>query len=185
MSMQFPNPISGSILVGGPPSFAGGSAFAAQPFINIRNIVGHNTPGLTPSSGSTQGVAATYYTKVTFNYIVGPDRNSYLLTIFPDNATCPAICASTGDSTSPLHDSPVQAAWSQVTYTPRDVSQPWSLTNTDSWVVDGEGTSNEPPATSTTPERGTLYLEGKRSPTHYGQYSMPFKVIVTALGPLP
>ncbi len=177
--MQFPNPIPGSIIVAGPPSFAGGSAFATQNFINIRNIVGYNTPGITP------GVAATYYTKVTSSNIVGPDRNSYVLTLFPDNSTCPGICASTGDGTGPFHNSPVQAAWSKVTYTPRDTSQPWSLSNADSWLVDGEVTSNEPPATSNIYERATLFLEGKNgSTTHYGQYSMPFKILVTALAPL-
>ncbi len=177
--MQFPNAIPGSIIVAGPPGFAGGSAFATQSFINIRNIVGYQTGGVTP------GVAATYYTKVTSSNIVGPDRNSYVLPLFPDNSTCPGICASTGDGTTSLHNSPVQAAWSKVTYTPRDTSQPWSLSNADSWLVDGEVTSNEPPATPNIYERATLFLEAKNgSATHYGQYSMPFKILVTALAPL-
>lgn len=179
LMMQFPNPIPGSIVVAGPPSFAGGSGFATQNFINIRNIVGYNTQGLTP------GVAATYYTKITSSNIVGPDGNSYDLVLFPDNSTCPAICASTNDGTGLYHNSPVQAAWSKVTYTPRDTSQPWSLSNADSWVVDGEMTSNEPPATSNTYERATLFFVSRRgATTHYGQYSMPFKILITALAPL-
>ena len=178
MVLQFPNPIAGSIIAGGPPSFAGGSGFAVQNFLNIRNIVGYNTPGITP------GVAATYYTKITSSNIVGPDRNSYDLVIFPDNSTCPAICSSTNDGTTPLHNSPVQAAWAKVTYTPRDTSQPWSLTNADNWTVDGEVTTNEPPETSNIYERATLFLVGRKGNTHYGQYSMPFKILVTALAPL-
>ena len=176
--IQFPSPIPGSIIVAGPPSFAGGSAFAVQNFINIRNIVGYNSPGITP------GVAATYYTKITSSNIVGPDHNSYDLVLFPDNSTCPAICVATNDGTTLNHNSPVQAAWSKVTYTPRDTSQPWSLTNADTWVVDGEMTSNEPPETSNVYERATLFLVGRKGTTHYGQYSMPFKILVTALAPL-
>ena len=177
--LQFPDAIPGSILAGGPPSFAGGGAFSTHFFINVRNVVGYQTPGITP------GVAATYYTKVTSSNIAGPDGNAYILTIFPDNATCPAVCASTTDGTTPLHNSPVQTAWSKVTYTPRDASQPWSLSNADTWVVDGEGSSNEPPATANILERATLYLDGRRAMTHYGQYSMPFEIVITALAPLP
>src|SRR5262249_45939390 len=54
LSMQFPNPIAGSIILGGPPSFAGGPAFLAKAFLNVRNILAY------PMSPTP----ATFYTKV-------------------------------------------------------------------------------------------------------------------------
>ena len=177
LSMQFPNAISGSTSVqAGPASFAGGSAFATHAFFNVHNIVGYQTPGITP------GVAATFYTKVTAPF-TGPNGKSYKLVLYPDNYSCPFVpCASDPDGTNPDINLPVEGAWALVTYTPRDTWQPWSLSNADRWVVDGEVTSSTDPIY----ERGTLVLIGKNgSATHEGQYSMPFKILVTALAPLP
>jgi hypothetical protein len=171
--MQFPNAVPGSTTIqAGPASFAGGAAFATQAFFNVHNILGYGL--LTP------GVAAVFYTKVTSTF-PAPDRKTYRLALYPDNFTCPGVCSPVPDGTSTTLNQPVETEWAKVTYTPRDTTQPWSLTNADSWVVDGELTS----ATDTVVERATLLLEGRsNSFIHYGQYSMPFKILVTALAPL-
>jgi hypothetical protein len=191
LTMQFPVAIPNSLIAGqgGPASFAGGVAFPTHDAFLIRNIVGHNTSGITPSEGTTQGVAATYYTKVTYPF-TGPDGQGYRVMSFPDNTTCPAICVSgVNDVTDPLNNLPVQAAWAKVTYMPRDVSQPWSETNKDTWLVEGEVTTNEPPAPDAYYQRGTLWgpapRHGKTTVmVHFGQYSMPYKILVTALAPM-
>jgi hypothetical protein len=172
--MRFPNAVPGSTTIqAGPASFAGGSAFASQAFFNVHNILGFGL--LTP------GVAATFYTKISSTF-PGPDRKTYRLALYPDNFTCPDICSPVPDGTNTTLNQPTETAWAKVTYTPRNSSQPWSLSNSDSWVVDGELTI----APDTVNERATLFLEGKNSSfTHYGQYSMPFKILVTALAPLP
>jgi hypothetical protein len=187
LTMQFPTAIDGSIIQRGPASFAGNAAFQTHAVFLIRNIVGHNTPGITPSEGTTQGVAATYYTKVRSPF-TGPDGQSYVLVFWPDYGTCPGTCVSVTDSTGSFDNSPQQTAWAKVTYMPRDVSKPWSATNADSWFVEGEVVTTEP---SPPAIRSTLYgpdlpgPSGKtRGTVHYGQYSMPYKVLVTALAPL-
>jgi hypothetical protein len=77
---------------------------------------------------------------------------------------------------------PVETAWAKVSYTPRDPSQPWSTSNADHWIVDGELTT----ISDSVYERATLFQLGKPgTQTHYGQYSMPFKILITALAPLP
>jgi len=169
LMMQYPAPIPGSIIVAGPPSFAEGSAFATKAFFNVHNVIGNGLP-----SGTT-----TYYTKVTSTF-TGPDNNQYRLALFPDGATCPpgGLCAPVQDGTDPYINQPSEAAWAKVTYTPRDPNQAWSMTNTDSWAVDGE-------LTDPTVERATLLLIPNHGAfIHNGQYSLPFKITITALAPL-
>ena len=178
LSMKFPAPIAGSILAGQglAPSFAGDAeGFQTKAGFNIHNILARNTPGIEP------GQPATFYTKFTDPF-PGPDGKSYKLVRFPFNCPVSAICAYNGYdpySTDPFLNMPEEAAWVKVTYTPRNASgQPCTATNTtncDSWIVDGE-----------LDQRSTLFLKGKNgSQTHSGQYSMPFKIMITALAPLP
>lgn len=175
LSWKFPLPIPGSIIQSGPPSFAGGNAFSNQAHVNIHNLLGHTV--LTP------GVAATFYTKVGSSGIAAPDGGSYTLRLLPRDFTCPAGATCVPNLECPACDSdpiinvPVEAAWAKVTYTPRDRTQPWSLSNTDSWIVEAEYVAPG----DTAIERATTLLNG----VHYGQYSMPFKILITALAPLP
>jgi hypothetical protein len=177
LRLQFPNAVPGSLIQGGPPSFAGGASFLSFGFLNIRNLTGYTV--IQP------GVAATYYTRATFNYITGPDGASYRLSFYPDDYACPTgqVCVPdfTGDpGNSPIKNQPVETAWVKITYVPRDMSQPWSSTNTDEWIVEGTLTTAEDPVI----QRGTLILNDG-SFTHYGQYSMPFKILITAQTALP
>lgn len=171
LSWKFPLPIPGSIIQSGPPSFAGGNAFSNQAHLNIHNLLGHTV--LTP------GVAATFYTKVGSSAIDAPDGGSYTLRLLPRDITCPsgATCVPnlecTGCDSDTIINAPVDAAWAKVTYTPRDKTQPWSLANTDSWIVEGEYVAPG----DTVIERATLLNSG----IHYGQYSMPFKILIKAL----
>jgi hypothetical protein len=174
--MQYPPAVPGSIIVSGPVPFAGGAAFATQAHIVVHNILGRTV--LAP------GIAATFYTKVG-SMFPGPDGKNYRLHFLPDDFACPqgAICVPNleGNNGPPDTNQPVEAAWTAVTYTPRDRTQPWSLANADRWVVDGEMTSASDPVF----QRATLLLEGAHfTYTHEGQYSMPFKILITALAAL-
>jgi hypothetical protein len=175
--MQYPNPLPESTIVSGPPAFAGGAAFTTQAHINVYNILGRG-------SALSPGIAATFYTKVGSGFS-GPDGKNYRLRFMPDDFTCPqgAICVPTQDHTdAPDSNQPVETAWAAVTYTPRNPAQPWSLGNADSWVVDGELTSPSDPVY----QRATLLHEGAHFTfTHQGQFSMPFKILITALAALP
>jgi hypothetical protein len=175
--MQYPSPVSGSIITSGPPSFAGSAPFTTQAHIVVHNILGRTV--LTP------GAAATFYTKVGSMFI-GPDGNNYRLRFLPDDFACPegATCVPNLEGNNGPADTnqPVETAWAAVTYTPRNPAQPWSLANADRWVVDGEQTSPSDPVY----QRATLHLEGAHFTfTHQGQYSMPFKILITALAALP
>jgi len=154
---------------GGPPSFAGAASFLTFGFLNVRNVTGY---GVIPP-----GQAATYYTRAVFENITGPDGGNYRLTFFPDDFTCPGVCVlGIGyPGNNPTLNQPVETAWVKVTYSPANGSSP------DQWVVEGNLT------TSTDPEiqRGTLFLNGSKTLTHYGQYSMPFKLVITAQTTLP
>jgi hypothetical protein len=169
LMIQFPpDPIPGSIIDGGPVSFDP-NPFATQAFVNIRNIVG--------PQGTT-----TYYTRVVFSFD-GPDRATYKLAFFPHDGTCPGLCASAqNEQVDPAAvNQPVETAWAKVTYIPASSSSP------DTWIVDGTLTDNEP-GPDLYYERGTLFKmtnHGGSLGTHYGQYSLPFKILVTALAPLP
>ena len=170
--MKVPGAIPGSVIQSGPASFAGGNAFLSKAHVNIRNITGYTV--ITP------GQAATYYTMASSTF-PGPDGNSYQWGSIPDDYTCPtgATCVP-NLHVLPLpanYNQPEQTAWVKVTYTPRNLSQSWSNGNTDKWLVEGEF------STATDPEiqRDTLLFNG----VHFGQYSMPFKILVTALAPLP
>lgn len=175
--MQYPEAIPGSIILLGPASFAGGSAFETKAHIDFHNITGYTV--LTP------GTAATFYITVGSTF-TGPDGKSYQLRFHPDMSTCPfgAVCAPDleGSTNASGMNLPVETDWALVTYTPRDRSRPWSTTNADQWIVDGEV------STSGVYERSTLFYNGRNccsTQTHYGQYSMPFKLSITALAPLP
>jgi hypothetical protein len=173
LMIQFPSAIPGSIIDGGPVSFDP-NPFATQAFVNIRNIVGYGLP-----SGTT-----TYYTRVVFSFD-GPDGATYKLAFFPHDEHCPVpgLCAAAlNEQVDPdAVNQPVETAWAKVTYTPASGSSP------DTWVVDGTLTDNEP-GPVVYYERGTIFKITNKSGSfgpHYGQYSMPFKILVTALAPLP
>jgi hypothetical protein len=176
--MQYPSALPGSIIVSGPPSFAGGAPFSTQAHIAVHNILGRTV--LAP------GVAATFYTKVG-SMFSAPNGKNYRLRFMPDDFVCPegATCVpnlENSTSNPPDTNQPVETAWAAIAYTPRDAAQPWSLANTDRWVVDGEMTSAADPAY----QRAALFLEGAHFTfTHQGQYSMPFKMLITALAALP
>ena len=132
--MQYPTAIPSSIIVAGPASFAGAAAFQTQPpTINIHNILGHTA--LTP------GTAASFYTRVVGSF-PGPDGVTYYLRFHPDQSACPVGATCVPDllnETNPANiNQPVETAWASVSYTPRDPTQPWSTTNADKWIVDGE-----------------------------------------------
>jgi len=177
LNFKFTAPVSGSLIQGTAPSFAGGPAFNTQAFMNIRNLTGYTLV--------QPGVAASYYTRFAGNFM-GPDGNTYRYVSLPDDSTCPlpGNCAPNLEVTvvDPSQNQPQEAGWVFVTYTPRDTTRPWSPTNADIWLVDGEFVS---PIDSVV-QRLTLFLVPKKGPyVHSGQYSMPFKVLITALAPLP
>jgi hypothetical protein len=180
MKMKLPAAIPGTTNVEGPPpSFAGGNEFFANPFINVRNITGFGyavTPGV------------PFYTKMGLGYIKGPDGFEYDLEFLPFDGQCPTtdglICvdSKTNDQVSAYQNHPDAAAWVKVTYLPRNFSQPWSETNTDQWIVEGLFTEpTDPPII----QRGTLFSKEPQGFVHRGQYSMPFRIRITALAPLP
>jgi hypothetical protein len=172
--MKFPAVIPDSNPQNTPPSFVAGAAFATKALFNVHNILGY--PTFAP------GVAATFYTKVTSTFpiaIPGSRKStSYRLAIFPDTASCPAIfpelCSPVSDAAVDLNwNSPEQAAWVKVTYTPG------SGPTYGTWLVEGEQL-----ATDGIYERATLVTATYPSASTYGQYSMPFKILITALAPL-
>jgi hypothetical protein len=145
---QFPGAVPGSIIQAGPASFASGSAFTTQAHINIHNITGYT---VLPA-----GVAATFYTKVGSSF-TGPDGKSFQLRYLPDDFACPVggTCVPNLEPSANAANlnQPAETAWAKVTYTPRDPSQPWSTSNADHWVVDGELTTISDPVY----ERATLF----------------------------
>lgn len=166
--MQFPNPIPGSIIDSGPPSFAGGSPLYTQAHINVHNLLGY--PVLTP------GVAGSFYTKVGASGFA----SGTLLRMLPDDVSCPtgATCVPNLEGgENVIINQPTESAWAKVNYTPRDRSRPWSMSNTDTWVVEGEYVAEG----DTYVQRSTLLVNG----VHFGQYSMPFKILISALASLP
>jgi hypothetical protein len=175
--MQVPAPITGSLIVAGPPSFAGGPAFQSQAFFNVRNVL--NSGAITSTSPATD-----FYTRMV-SQLPGPDGKSYGLYFHPDDGACPGdlTCAPDLDAPSlPAMNSPVEASWVTVHFMPPpNPAQPWSLSNTAKWLVDGEQLDTS----SGSYERGTLFLHPSHgADTHEGQYAMPFQIMITALGPL-
>jgi len=166
--MQFPGPVDGSIIDGGPPSFAGGGQFLSQIFMNVRNVIARNSGLVIPGPGPV-----TFYTRVTFHYLSGPDGTSYELLMEPDQTSCPSgqICVPnfSGGTNPPTKNSPSQTAWAKVTYTP----------SPDTWIVEGEFDDGS------VIQRGTLFNTNGNSEVHFGQYSIPFKIEIKALAPLP
>ena len=175
--IQFPAPIAGSNIVAGPPSFAGGPAFQSQAFFNVRNVL--NSGSINSASPATD-----FYSRMV-SQLPGPDGNSYGLYFHPDDGACPGDlpCAPDLDAPSlPNMNGPVEASWVKVHFIPApNPTQPWSLSNTAKWLVDGEQ-SDTP---SGLYERGTLFLHSSHgADIHEGQYAMPFQILITALGPL-
>jgi len=179
VSIQFPAPIPGSIIVAGPPSFAGGTAFQSQPFINVRNVL--NSGAITATSPATD-----FYTRMVFNDLNAPDGHSYGLRYHPDDGTCPGdlLCAPDLDApTIADMNLPVETSWLRVHFMPApNPSQPWSPTNAAKWLVDGEQLDTA----SGLYQRGTLHIKTKSGGdgAHQGQYAMPFQILITALGPI-
>jgi len=177
INMKFPAAISGSIIEGGPASFAAGNSISTGSFVKIHNLTGQNA---VPA-----GISATYYTRALFTFD-GPDRKSYRLEYYPDDSTCPSDhpCAPElhGCCFLPIGNQPVQTSWVKVIYTARNRSLPWSTSNTDSWVVQGDLVMSW----DTSVARSVLFNVLKDGTfVHYGQYSMPFKMVVTALAAMP
>lgn len=168
VSIQIPTPINGSNIENPSPTFSGGASFVAKPFFNVRNLVGYPVV--------TTGVAATYYTKMSFGF-EAPDRNDYNVAHLPDDFACPigltCVDSLTNEVGSANQNQPVQMAWVKVTYMPRDLTQDWSLNNTDKWLVEGLITDGT--------VRATLISNGQ----HFGQYHMPFQILITALARIP
>jgi hypothetical protein len=166
--LQFPFAITGSLIESGPPSFAGGSAFMTQVFINVRNITARNTGLVIPGP-----MSASFYTKVSFRF-TGPDGNNYALGMMPDDMSCPIgmVCAPnfTPGPFLPTLNVPIPTAWAKVTYTPTP----------DTWLVEGEFVDND-----SVTQRSTLFLEprGNSQWIHNGQYSMPFRMVIKSLAP--
>lgn len=179
VSFQFPAAIPDTNIDQPSPSFAPGSAFLTPVFMNIRNLTGI---GFIPQDQPT-----VYYTRMIFEF-KAPDGNTYRLVFDPDSAAeCPAgaICNTNFGGPDPLsRNSPVQTAWVKVTHTPpTNPSQPWSPTNADTWLVEGTLTSSTNPSDPTI-ERSTL-VGPVGSNLHFGQYSMPLQILITALTKLP
>jgi hypothetical protein len=177
--IQVPAPIPGSIIVAGPPSFAGGAAFQTQPFFNVRNVL--NSGAITSSSPATD-----FYTRMVVNSFAAPDGNSYGLRFHPDDGVCPGDLPCAPDLDPPTiadMNLPVETSWLRVHYMPPpSPSQPWSSSNTAKWLVDGERLDTS----SGLYQRGTIHIKTKSGGdgSHEGQYAMPFQILITALGPL-
>ncbi len=156
---NFPDTI-GTVIGGATQSFIP-NPFSDRAFINIRNI--------TCRDCNTDGIPLTFYTKVSVAFFA-PGGQKYLLAFLPDDCPGDYPCAPnyTPGPVLPTKNEPVETAWAKVTYTPPDT-----------WVVEGELTDDI--------VRSTLFLtsvKGNKPPVHYGQYSMPFKITITALAPL-
>ena len=180
VSIQFPEPIPGSIIVAGPPSFAGGPAFQSQPFFNVRNVL--NSGKITATSPATD-----FYTRMVVNYLDAPDGHSYGLRYHPDDSACPlGILPCAPDLDAPTiadMNQPVETSWLLVHFMPApNPSQPWSPSNAAKWLVDGEQLDTA----SGLYQRGTLHIKTKSGGdgAHQGQYAMPFQILITALGPI-
>jgi hypothetical protein len=153
------SPIPGTDNVEGSfPTFAG-QTIPTKPFINIANITGNGYP-----------VGTTYYTKMGMWYIKAPgdNRTSYGLDFLPydSDPRCPftdGICVFRPAEVSPYQNTPVAAAWVRVSYVAPN-----------QWIV--EGAYSDPEI-----QRATLFGDG----IHRGQFSMPFRILITALDPLP
>jgi hypothetical protein len=179
VSFQFPAAIPGTNIDQPSPSFAPGNAFLTPVWMNIRNLTGL---GFIPQDQHT-----VYYTRMIFEF-KAPDSNTYRLVFDPDSAAeCPAgaICNTNFGGPDPItRNSPVQTAWVKVTHTPPpNPSQPWSPTNADTWLVEGTLTSATDPSDPTI-ERSTL-VGPVDSGLHFGQYSMPLQILITAMTKLP
>lgn len=166
LSMNFPAAIAGSITEDLPPDFAGNGPIDTKPFLLIYNLIGY--PEF--KTGAT-----TWYTKFMANYITGPDGKDYILAFQPFDCpigSIPCVDSPTPDgSPSSNQNNPVPAAWVKVNYIPA------SGGTLDQWIVEGEFTYDGDPNV----QRGTLLSSG----VHKGQYSMPFRIRITALALLP
>ena len=164
VSVQFSG-IPETDAIGGPFPGFNGTTITAQPFFNIVNVTGYGYP-----------VGSTFYTKMGFGFKTS-DRTAYDVTFLPfDGSPCPftdGICVDsiTPDIGSPDQNSPIPAAWVRVTHLPASGTTP------DQWIVEGEITE----ADTQVIQRATL-LSGS---VHRGQFSMPFRIRLTALAPLP
>jgi hypothetical protein len=135
-----------------------GTTLAIQPFFNIANIMGYG-----------HSVGSTYYTKMGFGFNAPGDRKtSYQVWFFPFDWQCPEgfDCITRDQPTANLND-PVAAAWVRINYIPASGTTP------DQWIAEGEFSDPEI-------QRGTLLANS----IHRGQFSMPFRIRITALAPL-
>ena len=179
VSIQFPAPIPGSIIVAGPPSFAGGTAFQSQPFFNVRNVL--NSGAIIATSPATD-----FYTRMVVNDLNAPDGHNYGLRYHPNDGACPLDLPCAPDLDAPTiadMNLPVETSWLRVHFMPAPYpSQPWSPSNAAKWLVDGEQLDTA----SSLYQRGTLHIKTKSGGdgAHQGQYAMPFQILITALGPI-
>ena len=169
LRVQIPSAIPGSMIEGGPVPFAGGDSFLVQGQMVVRNILGLTV--LTP------GQPATFYTRASGTF-VATDGKKYQWASLPDGSTCPGDLPCVPDFTPGGYhattNQPEQTAWVKVTFTPR------SATNPDQWLVEGLFVD----ATNVTQRSTMMKLANGQPAVHQGQYSLPFKIQITALCPL-
>lgn len=180
VSFQFPAAIPGTN-IDQPSPFAPATAFLTPVWMNIRNITGKgfNVP---------LDQLTVYYTRMILEFKAPIDGNTYRLVFDPDSAAeCPVgmPCNTNFGGPDPLsRNSPVQTAFVKVTHTPPpNLNGDWSPTNAHTWLVEGNLMSSSDPLDPTI-ERGTL-VGPVGSNLHFGQYSMPFVILITALTKLP
>ena len=142
-------------------------------FVNVRNILLAGTgEAITSTSGPT-----VFYTRMAMIFSA-PDGNTYRLDFHPDDSVCPGDLACSPDKDPPTYaqlNLPNETSWAKVTFTPATTN------SAATWLVDGELTDMPSGAL----ERATLALvKPSGAIVQEGQYSMPFRILITALGPL-
>ena len=156
--------INGTDIDGPFPAFAGQTK-SVKPFFNVRNILAYR-----------YSVGTTFYTKMSVSgFKVSSNRSDYNVAFLPfDGQNCPdpsgltCIDSITYDGAGSNQNDPEPAAWVKVTFIAASGGSP------DQWIVEGEFSDPEI-------QRGTLFSSG----IHSGQFSMPFRIRITALAPLP
>jgi hypothetical protein len=157
LGFAFPEPNAGSVVYGPAPEWAG-TAFLAKPFMNIRNILW----------GRMQAVPQLMFTtRIGFSYISGPaDKATYKLQFAPTGV-------QSGVPGNPAANDPDETTAATVQDIPGDCRN--GGTTLDTWIV-----TVNPPAV------GALMRDlSNGAEIHSGQYSMPFKLLITAQRCLP
>lgn len=167
--MQFPAALDPGLT--GPVWFAGGNPFltAADMRMNIRNLTGY--PQVTP------GQPSTYYTRMTLQFVHPGGSEIYRLVFNPHDFSCPGLCVPVihfiPDDPAVVNY-PEETSWVKVTYTPG------TGTTKDKWEVEGAVTLFDHDGHPDTAAIPTVRAKLLGADGHdYGQYSMPFKLLIT------